>query len=78
MMMCSFVLHGSKTACVSNFRLVVPAFDGPHQPKGTPKMEFVQTGMKWVVEFQGSAEGVVTVEVTDKKHQVSETACISS
>lgn len=34
-------------------------------------MEFVQTGMKWVVEFQGAAQGVVRVEVPDKKQQVS-------
>lgn len=34
-------------------------------------MEFVQTGMKWVVEFQSAAQGLVTVEVPDKKHQVS-------
>lgn len=40
------------------------------QPKGTPKMEFVQQGMKWIVENQGSSNGVVSVKVTDKKHQV--------
>lgn len=30
----------------------------------------MQQGMKWLVENQGSDEGVVTVEITDKKHQV--------
>lgn len=40
------------------------------QPKGPPKMEFMQHGMKWIVENQGSSNGVVSVEVTDKKHQV--------
>ncbi|CAM9249597.1 unnamed protein product, partial [Phaeothamnion confervicola] len=38
--------------------------------KGTPRVEFLQAGLKWVVENQGPAEGLVTVEVTDKKHQV--------
>ena len=33
-------------------------------------MEFQQQGMKWIVENQGSSNGVVAVEVTDKKHQV--------
>lgn len=33
-------------------------------------MEFLQHGMKWIVENQGSSNGVVTVEVADKKHQV--------
>lgn len=48
----------------------VTMWDAASQPKGTPKVEFTQIGMKWVVENQGSSDGVVTIEVTDKKHQV--------
>ncbi|CAM9862612.1 unnamed protein product [Ectocarpus fasciculatus] len=47
-------------------------------PKGPPKLEFMQQGMKWIVENQGSSNGVVTVEVTDKKHQVYIYGCVDA
>ncbi|CAM9714952.1 unnamed protein product [Discosporangium mesarthrocarpum] len=47
-------------------------------PKGTPKLQFQQQGMKWIVEFQGEAAGVVTVEVTDIKHQVYIYGCVGA
>ncbi|CAN0296723.1 unnamed protein product, partial [Ectocarpus fasciculatus] len=34
--------------------------------------------MKWIVENQGSSNGVVTVEVTDKKHQVYIYGCVDA
>ncbi|CAM9717284.1 unnamed protein product [Pylaiella littoralis] len=47
-------------------------------PKGPPKLEFMQQGMKWIVEHQGASNGVVTVEVTDKKHQVYIYGCVDA
>lgn len=40
------------------------------QPKGTPKVEFVRAGMKWIVENQGADQGLVNVGIPDIKHQV--------
>ena len=37
----------------------------------------MQQGMKWIVENHGSSEEVVTVEVTDKKHQVRDITALS-
>ncbi len=43
---------------------------GSLKPKGPPIKEFMQQGNKWVVENQTSAEGVVTIEITDLKQIV--------
>ncbi|KAG5191077.1 adenylate cyclase associated C terminal-domain-containing protein, partial [Tribonema minus] len=49
-----------------------------NKPQGTPKLEFVQAGNKWVVEHQGKDAGVVTVEVTDTKHSVYVYGCVDA
>jgi adenylyl cyclase-associated protein len=46
--------------------------------KGTPRVEYQETGAKWVVEFQSAVNGPVNVEITEKKQTVYVFGCIGA
>ena len=47
-------------------------------PKGEPKLEYQAAGAKWMVEYQGSAQGPVTVNIGDKKETVYVFGCVGA
>eukprot|EP01035_Chromulina_nebulosa_P020107 gene20107-26106_t len=46
--------------------------------KGPPKLEFQDAGSKWVVENQSASNGVVTIQIQDKKETVYIFGCIGA